>query len=157
MKAKSFILSGVVVLLIGAASSCSGSNDKDKSDKDSVKTESVAAERSCELSYKIENGRVVSADGRPLVVDFYADWCPPCRQMKPVFERLADKYGGNINFVSINVDENEELAKAYGIQSIPYFLFADPEGKKLGEIVGAVPESSFVTALADYFPMQVPE
>ncbi len=80
-------------------------------------------------------------NGKPSIIDFSAVWCPPCRKMKPIFEKIAKQYGDKINFISIDVDEYPEIANKYQIQSIPTFVFLDEDGKETNRINGAVPES----------------
>ncbi len=57
---------------------------------------------------------------RPVVCDFYADWCGPCKMLAPVLDKLAEDYGDRAEFVKVNIDENFELSARYGIMSIPY-------------------------------------
>lgn len=64
----------------------------------------------------------------PCIVDFYADWCAPCRISNPILEELADEYAGRINIYKVDVDVEQELAAVFGIQSIPSFLFCPKEG-----------------------------
>ncbi len=66
---------------------------------------------------------------KPCVVDFYADWCRPCKMMEPTMEKLAKEYAGKVNFYKVNVDNNRELAQAYGVSSIPFFLFCSNNGQ----------------------------
>ena len=65
----------------------------------------------------------------PCIVDFYADWCGPCRQASPILEELAQKYKGQILVYKINIDQEKELAGAFGIQTIPAFLWVPKDGK----------------------------
>lgn len=65
----------------------------------------------------------------PCIVDFYADWCGPCRQASPLLEELAQKYKGKIVVYKVNTDQERELAGAFGIQSIPAFLWVPKSGK----------------------------
>lgn len=81
---------------------------------------------------------VIQSD-KLVVVDFYADWCMPCRFLSPVLEKLSKQFR-DVEFYKINVDENQELAFEYGISSIPTVLFFR-RGKVVGGFVGAMPES----------------
>lgn len=65
---------------------------------------------------------------KPCVVDFYADWCAPCKTAGPILEEVADDFDGKVYFYKVNVDENKELAAAFNIRSIPAFLFVPVKG-----------------------------
>lgn len=66
---------------------------------------------------------------RPAVIDFYADWCGPCRQIAPILEELSKEYGDKIYIYKVNVDEEQELAAIFGIKSIPTMLFVPMDGQ----------------------------
>jgi thioredoxin 1 len=73
----------------------------------------------------------------PVLVDFWAEWCGPCKMIAPALDELADAYDGRAKIAKVNVDEQRELAVKYHVRSIPYLLvFKD--GQKVGEQVGAV-------------------
>lgn len=66
---------------------------------------------------------------RPCVIDFYADWCGPCRMLSPILNELSKEYAGKVDFYKINVDKEQNLARAFAIRSIPTLLFIPMEGK----------------------------
>ena len=85
----------------------------------------------------------------PVLVDFWADWCMPCRMMAPVMEELAHVYAGKALFGKVNVDENPQIASRYGIMSIPHFLIFK-NGTRVEKIVGAVGRDPLENALKKY-------
>jgi thioredoxin 1 len=77
------------------------------------------------------------------MIDFWAEWCGPCRAIGPVVEELSKEYDGKVNIGKVNVDQNPELSINYGITSIPAILFVKG-GKVVDKLVGAQPKSNFV-------------
>ena len=69
------------------------------------------------------------AGDKPCIVDFYADWCGPCRMLSPVLEELSGKYAGKLDVYKVNTDQEQALSAAFGIQSIPSMLFVPMNGK----------------------------
>ncbi len=78
----------------------------------------------------------------PVVVDFWAPWCGPCRMVSPVIEKLSEKYNGKLKVVKVNVDDNQELAMKYGIMSIPTIMLFKG-GKALDQTIGAAPSEHY--------------
>ena len=89
----------------------------------------------------------VVASTKPVVVDFWAEWCPSCKRLTPTLEQLAEEYGDRVEVVKINADDNPETVRAYGVLSLPTLLvFRD--GEPVGGLVGARPKSALREALA---------
>ena len=79
----------------------------------------------------------------PCIIDFYADWCAPCKMVAPILEELAKEYDGKINIYKVNTEEEQELAYVFGIQSIPSLLFC-PKDDRPQMAVGALPKQTFI-------------
>jgi thioredoxin 1 len=80
---------------------------------------------------------------KPVIIDFWAEWCGPCRMIHPIMEELADEYEGSFKVGKLDVDSNQQTAIKYGVRSIPTVLiFKDGEVKDT--IIGAVPKQTFV-------------
>jgi thioredoxin len=84
----------------------------------------------------------------PAIIDFYADWCQPCKMVAPVLEDLAREYAGKIMIYKVNTEEEQELASVFGIQSIPTLLFIPKEGQPQSAM-GALPKQTFEKVIKD--------
>lgn len=82
----------------------------------------------------------------PVLVDFYADWCGPCKMMSPILEELSQEFDGKIKIVKINVDNNPDLAAEYGVMSIPNMIVFE-NGKQKENIVGARSKQDLIKQL----------
>lgn len=78
----------------------------------------------------------------PCVIDFYADWCKPCKMVAPIMDKLAKEYDGKVKIYKINTDKEKELAGVFGIRSIPTVFFVPQEGRPVKQ-EGALPESEY--------------
>jgi len=84
----------------------------------------------------------------PCIIDFYADWCQPCKMVAPILEELSVEFDGKINIYKVNTEVEQELAAAFGIRSIPSMLFCPGEGQPQ-MAVGALPKESLIQAIND--------
>lgn len=87
---------------------------------------------------------------RPCVIDFYADWCRPCKMVAPIMQELAVEFAGKIDFYKVNTDKEQELAAVFGIQSIPSILFCPLHDQPV-MAVGAYPKEEYVRMINQVF------
>ena len=85
-------------------------------------------------------------EGKLMMVDFWADWCGPCRMLAPVIDKLAEQYEGKVVSGKVNVDDEQELAIRYGVMSIPTVIFFK-DGKEIDRKVGVMPPAAFTQVL----------
>lgn len=95
-----------------------------------------------------KNTEWVFEGDKPAIIDFYADWCGPCKMVAPIMEELSQEYEGKVDFYKIDTDAEQELAGAFGIQSIPSLLFIPQEGKP-SMAAGAFPKDTFVKVIEE--------
>lgn len=84
----------------------------------------------------------------PCIIDFYADWCGPCKMVAPILEQLSKEYDGKVNVYKVDTEAEQELAAVFGIRSIPSILFVPKEGKPQ-MAMGAMPKEAFVEAITN--------
>jgi len=84
----------------------------------------------------------------PAIIDFYADWCPPCKLVSPILDAIALEYSGKLNVYKINTDEETALAQAFGISSVPSIMFIPKEGQPQMS-VGALPKPTIERVIKD--------
>lgn len=102
-------------------------------------------------TYDVADGKIIPTNGLPTIVDFSATWCPPCRQLKPIFEALKEEYKGKVNFVTIDVDENPQISTSYGVQNIPTMVFINPQGNELTRTIGFQDRDQIINVIDTQF------
>lgn len=98
----------------------------------------------------IEHSEATTASPLPRLIDFSADWCPPCQQQKPIIEQLTRELAGMVQIEVVDVDQNQPVAQQYGIQVIPTQVFLDAEGREVGRNSGLLPRDSVLARLRTY-------
>ncbi|MCW9683494.1 thioredoxin [Dolichospermum planctonicum UHCC 0167] len=104
-----------------------------------------AAAQVTDATFKVE----VLDSEVPVLVDFWAPWCGPCRMVAPVVDEIAGQYGDQLKVVKVNTDENPGIASQYGIRSIPTLMIFKG-GEKVDMVVGAVPKTTLANTLEKY-------
>ena len=90
---------------------------------------------------------------KPCLIDFYADWCGPCKMVAPILEELHGEYDGKLNIYKVDTEDQQELAAMFGIQSIPSLLFVPKEGQPQ-MAMGALPKDSFEKAFSEVLKVE---
>lgn len=97
----------------------------------------------------VDNFDELLNEERPVIVDFWAAWCGPCRSLSPIVDELADELAGKVVVAKCNVDDNQDIAMRYGVMSIPTLVVLK-DGKESGRVVGALPKPKLVAELQQY-------
>ena len=88
-----------------------------------------------------DNIKEIIESGKPVVIDFWAEWCGPCRMVSPILEELSEEFSGKVEIGKLNVDDNINTPNEYGIRNIPTILFFK-DGKLVDKQIGATPKAS---------------
>jgi thioredoxin len=112
-------------------------------------TEHLTKDTFIEKVFDYENNREWKFEGElPCIIDFYADWCNPCKMVAPILEELAREYDGKLDIYKVDTEKEVELASVFGIRSIPSLLFVPKEGQPQ-MAMGALPKDTFIKAFKD--------
>jgi thioredoxin 1 len=131
--------------LIAAGCSKNGENKTESN----TKMEHLTAATFKQKVFNYEKNKKWKFEGdKPCIIDFYADWCGPCKMVAPVLEDLSKEYDGKVQIYKVDTDKEQELASVFGIQSIPTILFIPVDGKPQASL-GALPKESFKKNIED--------
>ena len=135
MKKKFFLAATMLLIVISACA---------QSKTESIKVKTLTYKEFTKKIWDFESNpsTFVYKGKLPAVIDFYADWCGPCRKVAPIMEKLANEYDGKLLVYKINVDHEKELATVFQIQSIPTVLFIPKKGQPMMQ-VGAMQEEGY--------------
>ena len=86
---------------------------------------------------------------RPAIIDFYADWCGPCKMVAPILEELSDEYAGKVDIYKVDTEVEQELSAVFGIRSIPSLLFIPTDGQPMMQ-PGALPKNAFEQVIEEH-------
>jgi len=111
--------------------------------------EHLTKETFLEKVFDFEKNKEWNFEGQlPCLIDFYADWCQPCKMVAPILAELAEEYKGKINIYKVDTEDQQELAGAFGIRSIPSLLFC-PKDAQPQMAQGALPKATLIQAIED--------
>ncbi len=114
-----------------------------------MKLEHLTNETFKEKIFNYETNKEWKFEGEiPAIIDFYADWCGPCKTIAPILEELKAEYGNKLDIYKVNTEEQRELSSVFGIQSIPSLLFIPKEGQPQ-MAMGALPKETFKQAISE--------
>ena len=120
-----------------------------------MKLEHLTNETFKEKIFNYETNKEWKFEGEtPAIIDFYADWCGPCKVVAPILEELKDEYGDKLDIFKVNTEEQRELSSVFGIQSIPSLLFIPKDGQPQ-MAMGALPKETFKQAISEVLSVNV--
>lgn len=146
-------LFSIGVLLSGSALqvSCQNNTKTDKKEVSYIKEIDAAFMKEHIFDYEKNPTKFVYKGNKPAVIDFYANWCGPCRQLAPKLERAIHSYNGEVILYKVNVDNNRELARQFAVESIPMVLFI-PVKDTPYQTMGNLPEASIKEYIEKILP-----
>lgn len=117
--------------------------------KNTMSLEHLTVDTFKEKVFNYENSKDWKFEGdKPAIIDFYADWCGPCKMVAPILEELQAEYGDKLTIYKVNTEEQRELSSVFGIQSIPSLLFIPMDGQPQ-MAMGALPKETFKQAISE--------
>lgn len=139
----------ILLLAVSVAIIASGCSKNGITKTENTKMEHLTAATFRQKVFNYEKNKEWKFEGdKPCIIDFYADWCGPCKMVAPVLEDLSKEYDGKVQIYKVDTDKEQELASVFGIQSIPTILFIPVEGKPQASL-GALPKETFIKTIED--------
>ncbi len=142
---KVYIILGLLSVFTFGHVSCANKAEAKSSDQNTEKNDVIHLNEESfkKLVFDYENGKEWSYNGKvPAILDFYADWCGPCRQIAPILQELQKEYNGKIQVFKVDTDKEKELAAIFGIRSLPTIVFIPLNGEPQA-MMGARPKAEF--------------
>lgn len=147
---KTIIFFTSALLMLGG---CSRKDEKVKESTTKMEHLTAITFKQKVFNYEINKDWKYEGD-KPCIIDFYADWCGPCKMVAPVLEDLSKEYEGKVQIYKVDTDKEQELAAVFGIRSIPSILFVPKEGQPQMSL-GALPKESFKKAITDVLQVSI--
>ncbi len=146
---KSVLFIAVLLISVSCTMAAKDKTDTGKTSQGEVITLNKADFLTKVFNYEKNLDQWVYEGDKPCIIDFYADWCPPCKKIAPILKELAADYKDDIIIYKVNIDNEQELKTLFGIQSIPSLLFVPAKGKpQMAQ--GALPKDVFVQQIDDF-------
>jgi thioredoxin len=162
---KSIYLSALIIFLFASCNGTSGGKNESTGANPTTETTEVSVNKKAaagkleHLTEKTFKKKVMDYDknpkqwvfegDKPAIIDFYADWCRPCRMIAPYLEELATEYEGRIDVYKVDTEDQRELAAVFGIESLPTVLFIPMQGKPSSQM-GAMPKESYKKIIDEF-------
>lgn len=151
MRTNLFAIAASLLMLLGSsatATASGGSSEKESDvitlDKDAFVNQVFDYENNSEWKYKGD---------KPAIIDFYADWCGPCKKLSPLLEELQSDYNGKIQIYKVDTEKSKELAAAFGIQSLPTIVFV-PMNEEPQAVLGFVPKEKLTEMVSNILKVE---
>jgi thioredoxin 1 len=151
MNHRNLIINSIVLAFLFFVISCSNNTTSNTEKNESESIEHLTKATFKEKVNNYETGSSWKYKGsHPCIIDFYATWCGPCKRLSPTMDELSKQYEGKVKFYKVDVDDEKELASAFGIQSIPTIYFCPMNGNPVIEY-GALPKENIVALIESTF------
>lgn len=136
-----------ILLLVASLAMLVGCSAKQSDAKPETAQQPAATESTAKAPANAEQS-TDTTNNLPMVIDFSATWCGPCRQFAPIFHAVQKDFKGKVRFTTVDIDQNQQLAQQFRIEAVPTIIFLSPEGRELQRFTGAPDEATFRNAVS---------